>query len=139
MAVQLSPKLVKASTLVSIRNQTYHFFSFLKKNIQCIKIFFNEFIYWLCQVFIAVSRGYSLVMMASHSGGFSCRRAWALGQSGFSSYGTWTQQLQLPGSSHSSGTRAQLLCGMWDLPVSPALAGGFFNIVSPREAPACHS
>ena len=32
-------------------------------------------------------------MWASHWGGFSCCRAWSLGQAGFSSCGKWTQQL----------------------------------------------
>ena len=41
----------------------------------------------------------------------------------------------------SSGSRAQLLCGMWDLPrpglepVSPALAGRFSTTVPPRKPP----
>ena len=34
---------------------------------------------------------------ASHSGGFSCK-AWALGHGGFSSCGTWAQQLWYMGS-----------------------------------------
>ena len=44
---------------------------------------------------------------ASHCGGVSCFRAWALGCVGFGSCSDW----------------APLLCGMWDLPgaVSPAL------------------
>ena len=35
---------------------------------------------------------------ASHCGGFSCCRAWALELVGFRSYSTWAQQLWLPGS-----------------------------------------
>ena len=39
------------------------------------------------------------------------------------------------------GSRAQLLCGMWDLPgpglepMSPALAGGFLTTVPPGKSP----
>ena len=86
---------------------------------------------------------------ASHRGGFSCCRAWALG--------TWAQLLQCAGSrAHgllylwlqtlecrlsSCGPQAQLLHGMWDLPrpgikpVSPALAGGFLTTASPGKSP----
>ena len=35
---------------------------------------------------------------ASHCGGFSCRGARALRLASFSTYGTWAQELQLPGS-----------------------------------------
>ena len=51
---------------------------------------------------VLVSGGYSLVALCSvpHRRGFSCCRAWALGRSGFSSYGAWVQ----------------LLSGMLDLP-----------------------
>ena len=44
----------------------------------------------------------------------------------------------------SCGSRAQLLCGMWDLPrpglepVSPALAGGFSTTAPPRKPPLIH-
>ena len=56
---------------------------------------FFFFFFWLCWVFIAVL-GLPLVVgegstlccdaRASHGGGFSCCRAWALGHSGFSSF-----------------------------------------------------
>ena len=58
---------------------------------------FFSFFFWLCWVFIAVL-GLPLVVgegstlccdaRASHWGGFSCCRAWALGHSGFSSFRT---------------------------------------------------
>ena len=55
-----------------------------------------------------------------------------------SSCGSWASERRLS----SCGTRAQLLCGMWDLPgpglepVSPALAGGLLTTVPPRK-PQC--
>ena len=71
-------------------------------------------------------------VQASHCGGFSCCRAWALGMRasvvvahGLSSCGSWALECRLS----SCGTRAQLLLSMWNLPgpglepVSPALAG----------------
>ena len=60
---------------------------------------------------------------ASHGGGFCCCGARAPGHLGFSSCG-----FQAPGHWHNScGSRAQWLCGTWDLPesgmepMSPAL------------------
>ena len=67
---------------------------------------------------------------ASHCGGFSCCGAWALGM--------WASVVVAHGLS-SCGSRAYLLCGMWDLPrpglepVSPALAGGFLVTVPPGK------
>ena len=71
---------------------------------------------------------------ASHCGGFSCCRVWALGARasvvvacGLSSCGSWALERRLS----SCGTGAQLLRTMRDLPgpgikpVSPALAGGY--------------
>ena len=60
---------------------------------------------------------------ASHHCGFSCCRAWGLGH-GLS----------------SRGTRAKLLCSMWDLrrtgmePKSPALAGRFLTTGPPGKS-----
>ena len=75
--------------------------------------------------------------------GFSCCRAQALGLVGFSSCGTWAQQLQLQGSTahrlNGCGAQAQLLRGMWNhprlgiKPVSPALAGEFFTTEPPGK------
>ena len=54
---------------------------------------------------------------------------------GFSSCGSWALELRLC----SCGTRAWLLCGMWDLPgpglqpMSPALAGRFLTTVPPGK------
>ena len=60
---------------------------------------------------------------ASHCGGFSCCRPWALAR-GLS----------------SCGTQALLLCGMWNVPgpgiepMSPALAEGFLSSVPPGKS-----
>ena len=65
-------------------------------------------IYWLCQVFVAV-RGLRRGVRASHCGGFSCCRAWALGvrasavvAHGLSSCGTQAPERRLS----SCGARA---------------------------------
>ena len=93
----------------------------------------NLFIYfWLHWVFVA-ARGPPLVAAsratpwcgarASHCGGWSRCRAWAL-------------DCRLS----SCGERAQLLRGMWDLPgaglkpMSPALAGGFLTTAPPGKS-----
>ena len=123
--------------------------SFFKK---FIYLFIYLFIYfWLHWVFIA-ARGLSLVAAsgatlrcsawASHCGGFSCCRAWALGSwtsvavaCGLSSCGSWALERRLS----SCGAQAQLVCGMCDLPrpglepVSPALAGGFLTTAPPGK------
>ena len=110
-------------------------------------LFLNKFIYfyfiyfWLCWVFVAVPR-LSLVVAsratlrcgarASHCGGFSCCGARA--------QGTQASVVGAHGLS-SCGSRAQLLCGMWDLPgpglepVSPALAGRFLTIAPTGKPP----
>ena len=104
-------------------------FFFFKNSFNLIKFFFN---FWLCWVFIAVQAflqfqragaalqfwcaGFSLQWL-------SCCRAWAGGCPGFS----------------SCGMQAQLLCGVWNLsrpgiePMSPALAGVFFNTEPPGK------
>ena len=78
---------------------------------------------------------------ASHCRGFSCCGARALGvrvvvsTHNFSSCGSRVLERRLS----SCGTRAYLLCGMWDLPrpglepVSPALAGGFLTTAPPGK------
>ena len=66
---------------------------------------------------------------ASHCFGFSCCGARGLGSRA------------LERRLSSCGARAQLLCGMWDLPgpglepVSPALAGGFLTTTPPGTPP----
>ena len=61
---------------------------------------------------------------ASHSGGSSCHRAWALEHIGFS----------------SCGILAKLPCGMWNLsgvgiePMSPALAGRVLTTCPPGKS-----
>ena len=68
---------------------------------------------------------------ASHCGGFSCCRAWALG--------VWASVVVARGLS-SCGARAQLLRGMWDLPgpglepLSPALSGRFLTTALPGKS-----
>ena len=80
---------------------------------------------------------------ASHCGGFSCCRAWALGTQAsvvvareLSSCGSRALEHRLS----SCGARAGLLRGMRDHPgtgfdpVSPALAGGFLTTVPPGKS-----
>ena len=82
-------------------------------------------------------------MRASHCGDFSRCGTRALGTGasvvvarGLSSCGSGALEHRLS----SCGARAQLLCGMWDLPgpglepVSPALAGRFLTIVPPGKS-----
>ena len=116
-------------------------------------VLINQFIYFIyfCLHWVfAAARGLSLV--ASSGGycslryeGFSLSWLWLLllrsmGSSvvearGLSSCGSWALECRLS----SCGTRAELLCGMWDLPgpglepVSPALAGGFLTTVPPGK------
>ena len=110
----------------------------------------NLFIYlWLCCVFTAVwaflrlqwaEAALGRLVHASRCGGFSCCRAQSPERGVFSSRSS-------QGLAHglsSCGVWAYLLLGMWDLPgsgiepVSPALAGGFFNTESPGK-PRDHS
>ena len=105
--------------------------------------FKNKFIYlfnfWLHWVLVSARR----LSLVAASGGFSCCRAWALGTQasvvvacGLSSCGLRALERRLS----SCGTRAEFLCGMWDLPgpglkpMFPALAGGFLTTV-PRGSP----
>ena len=73
---------------------------------------------------------------ASPCGGFSCCWAPALGRAPFSSFGAWAVKPRLS----SCGAQAYLLHSIWDLrgpgikPMSPALAGGFFNHWVTKEA-----
>ena len=117
--------------------------------------FFNLFIlfiyFWICWVFVAER----VLSLAEASGGYSS--LWCAGFSlqwllllrstgsrcvGFSSCSTQAQQLWLVGSRarlSSCGTRAYLLCGIWDLPgagiepMPPALAGGFLTTAPPGK------
>ena len=119
---------------------SFHFLYFLNK------IIYLFIYFWLRWVFVA---GHGLSLVAS--GGYSPLRCvgfslqWLLllrsmgsrcvGFSscgtGFSSCGSWALERRLS----SCGARAQLLCGMWDLPglglepVSPALAVRFLTTV----------
>ena len=100
---------------------------------------------WLRWLFVAAC-GLSLVVASgvyssSRCAGFSLRwllLLWSTGSraAGFSSCGLRALECRLS----SCGTRAQLLCGMWDLPgpglepVSPALAGGFLTTEPPGKS-----
>ena len=121
----------------------------LMKILKRISFFFFFFYLWLRWVFVATcglslvaaSRGYYSLWCA----GFSLHWILLLQSTGstcvgFSSCGTWAQQLCLTGSR----AQAQQLWytglvapGMWDLPrpglepVSPALAGGFLTTAPP--------
>ena len=86
---------------------------------------------------VAVSRGHSSLRCV----GFSLRWLLSLRRTGsrrvgFSSCGSRALERRLS----SCGTRALLLCGMWDLPgpgiesVSPALAGGFLTTAPPGKS-----
>ena len=67
---------------------------------------------------------------ASHCDRFSCCGAWALGA---------RASVVVAQGLSSCDARAQLLCGMWDLPgpglepMSPALAGGFPTTAPPEK------
>ena len=98
--------------------------------------FFNINLFYL---FILAARGLSLAA-SLRCAGFSLRwllLLWSTGSRrvGFSSCGTRALERRLS----SCGSRAQLLCGMWDLPrpglepVSPALAGGFLTTAPPGK------
>ena len=82
-------------------------------------------------------------MRPFHCSGSSCCGAQALGVQasvvavrGLGSCGSWALERRLS----SCGARAQLLCGMWDLPgpglepVFPALAGGFLTTALPGKS-----
>ena len=99
---------------------------------------------WLCRLFSSCrDQGpLSCGARASHCGGFSRCRAWALGgwisvavAHGLGSCDSWALEHRLS----SCGAWAQLLCGVWDLPririkrTFPALAGRFFPTEPPRK------
>ena len=94
--------------------------------------FFILFIYfWLCWVFVSV-RGLPLVVA---SGGLFIvvRGPLSIAASLVAEQGLQTRRLS------NCGSRAQLLCGMWDLPrpglepVSPALAGRLSTTAPPGK------
>ena len=81
------------------------FFHFKKIIILFINIFLSS---WLCGLFSSCGKRKllsSCSTRASHYGSLPCWEHRALGCLGFSSCGTWTQQLQFPGS----GAQAQQL------------------------------
>ena len=113
-----SPKLIRK------RQQTLFFLIY-------IYIYFLIY-FWLHWVFVAVRR----LSLVAASGGYS-----SLQCVGFSLW--WLLLLQSTGSRRvgfsSCGTRALLLCGMWDLPgpglepVPRTLAGGFLTTAPPGK------
>ena len=111
--------------------------NFLRQSYFLKTVFYSFIYFWLCWVFVAaqafpqlrrVAATLQLRCTASHSGGFSCCRAWAL-------------EHRL----NSCGIRAQLLCSMWDLsrsglkPACPVLAGGFFTTEQQGGLACCDS
>ena len=118
-------------------------------------IIYFIFYFWLCWVFVAAHGLFSSCGEWDHSllrcAGFSSR--WPLlSCCEARAKGTWASVVVarrlsscgLRALEHrlSSCIRAQLLCGMWDLPrpglkpVSPALAGGFLTTAAPGK-PYC--
>ena len=128
--------------------------------------FFLSFLFiyyfWLCWVFVSACRlslvvasvGYSSLwcagfllwwLLVAEHGLQACglQQLWLMDSvvvaHRLSSCGSWALEHRLS----SSGTRAQLLHGMWDLPgqglepVSPSLAGGFLTTVPPGKPPVC--
>ena len=117
-----------------------------------LKNLFILFTYFcLCSVFVA-THGLSLVTTvgatlscgarASHCGDFSCCGAQALDTRASVVVALRLSSCDLRALEHrlsSCGTRAQLLCSMWDRPrrgikpMSPALAGGFSTTAPPGK------
>ena len=107
--------------------QVFHFY--LKK-INCFYCFGSSLLYsgflQLWQAGASLHCG----AWASHCCGFSCRGAWVLG----------TQASVIAAHGLSSGPRAQLLSGMWNLlrpgiePMAPALVGEFLSTVPPGKS-----
>ena len=111
-------------------------------------IFFNKFIYLGCIESLLLHADFLWLRwagatlccgaQASHCGGFSCCRAWALGTRTSVAVACWLSSCGLQAlecSLSSCGTWAYLLRSMWDLPgpglkpVSPALASRFLTTV----------
>ena len=104
-------------------------------NSYCLQ-FFKKIVFFNCVSSVVVCTGSSLPcglssgcrVQASHWRGLSCCRAWALGHTAFGCCGSQALEHRLS----SRGTRALLLCSVWDLPesgtepMSPGLADGFF-------------
>ena len=132
---------------ISLLKQTFH--SEISLTIHLFSFFINLFIY----LFMAVLSLRCCAWAFSGCGeqGLLFVAVWQLlllrstgsRRAGFSSCGSWAQQLWLAGSraqAQQCGARAQLLRGMWDLPgpglepVSPALAGGFLITEPPGKS-----
>ena len=109
------------------------FFFFLK-----VCIFFFFFNLWLCWVFVSV-RGLSLVAASGGHSSSRCAGLLTIAASLVAEHRLQTRRLS------NYGSRAQLLCGMWDLPrpglepVSPALAGRLSTTALPGKPLGAHS
>ena len=80
------------------------------KNFAFASFFFLNLFISGCTKFLLLHRLFSSCSArASHCSDFYCCRAWVLGHTGFSSHGTWAQQLGLPGS---RARNTQYLWGM---------------------------
>ena len=94
--------------------------------------FFFYIYFWLCWVFVS-ARGLSLVAASGGHSSSRCVGLFTIAASLVAEHRLQTRRLS------SCGSRAQLLCGMWDLPrpglepVSPALAGRFSTTVPPGK------
>ena len=107
------------------------FFIFFNTILVCLHSFYVCMYVWLCWVFVSV-RGLSLVVA---SGGHSSSRC-----AGLSLLRPLVAEHRLQTRRLSNcGSRAELLCGMWDLPgpglepASPALAGRFSTTAPPGK------
>ena len=97
---------------------------------------FLYFYFWLCRVFVSV-RGLSPVAASGGHSSSRCTGPFTIAASPVVEHRLQTHRLS------SCGSRAQLLCGMWDPPrpglepMSPALAGRFSTTV-PRGKPSAN-
>ena len=114
------PQIFFSSRLIFPSSGPNLYFCFFVFNLFIIIIYF-----WLCWVFVSV-RGLSLVAV---------RGPLTIAASLVAEHRLQTRRLS------NCGSRAQLLCGVWDLPrpglepVSPALAGRFSTTVPPGKPP----
>ena len=122
---------------------------FINKFIYCIYLFSAAL--GLCCCTRAFSSCSEWGLLCLRCAGFSLRwllllRSTGSRRAGFSSYGTWAQQLWLAGSrvqAQQLWCMGQLLCSMRDLPgpglkpTSPALASGFLTTVPPGKPYSC--
>ena len=113
----------------------FHFFEiyiFFFFNSNLFYLFIYYIYFWLCWVFVSV-RGLPLVAASWGHSSSRCAGLFNIAASLVAEHRLRTRRLS------SCGSRAQLLCGMWDLPrpglepVSPALAGRFSTTAPPGK------